>query len=256
MSNKKDLAGHHALVTGASGNIGRRIAVRLADAGASVLVHFHTDEAGATKTVDEIAAKGGHVIGIQADLSSEDQANELFAGVGAAWGPIDCVVNNAAAQPVTPLAKLTGSEWRRVLTANLDSAFHVTQAAVRYLRDAGKPGAIVNIASIEGSDPASGHSHYAASKAALLMLTRSCALEYGRAGIRCNAVSPGLIDRDGLKDDWPDGVARWLDNAPLGRLGTADDVAAAVLFLLGPDADWISGANLVVDGGMSSVSRW
>ena len=115
---------------------------------------------------------------------------------------------------------------------------------------------MVNVASIEGSDPAAGHGHYATSKAGLLMFTRASALEFGGDGIRFNAVSPGLIDRVGLREAWPDGVARWLDESPLGRMGSATDVANAVLFLLSPAAEWISGANLVVDGGMSAVSRW
>jgi len=256
MSNPQLLRGRKALVTGASGNIGRTIAKRIAAAGASVLVHYHRDADGASETVDDIVAAGGQAMALQADLGSEEQANAMFASIDRDWGPVNRIVNNAAAQPVTPLSDINGSEWRAVLAANLDSACYVTQAAVRQLSETGESGAIVNIASIEGADPATGHSHYATSKAGLLMFTRACALEYGRAGIRCNAVSPGLIDRDGLADDWPEGVARWLDKSPLGRLGTADDVAAAVLFLLGPESGWISGANVVVDGGMSSVSRW
>lgn len=249
------LDGQQALVTGASGNIGRAISKRLADAGATILVHYCSDADGAQQTVDEIVTDGGTAKRVQADLSSEAHADALFAALDDTQD-VSCVINNAAAQPVTALGDLSGEEWRNVLAANLDSAFYVTQAAARHLRARGNAGAIVNIASIEGSDPAVGHSHYATSKAGLLMLTRSCALEYGPDGIRCNAVSPGLIGRNDLSESWPEGVASWLDNAPLGRVGDAADVANAVLFLVSPASAWISGANLVVDGGMSAVSRW
>jgi len=141
-----------------------------------------------------------------------------------------------------------------VLSTNLDGPFLVVQRAARAWGNGG--GAIVNIASIEGSDPVTGHAHYATSKAGLLMFTRAAALEYGAHGIRVNCVSPGLIDHEALADDWPDGVERLRQRAPLGRLGTAKDVADAVLFLLSPAARWISGTNLVVDGGMSAQSRW
>lgn len=247
------LDGQCALVTGASGNIGRGIARRLAEAGAEVVVHYFTDADGAAQTVDQIVAAGGTARSAQADLSSEDEASKLLLDAGT---DINCVVNNAAAQPVTDIHDLGGEEWRAIMAANLDSAFYVTQAAARQMRERGISGAVVNIASIEGSDPAKGHSHYATSKAGLLMFTRACALEYGKDGIRFNSVSPGLIDRDGLNEGWPEGVERWLSKVPLASLGHAADVANAVLFLLSPASRWISGANLVVDGGMSSVSRW
>ncbi len=239
------LAGETILVTGASGNIGRGIARRLAEAGARVVIHYHRDGTSARSLATELNADAP----LQADLGDEADVDSLLSKAQPTM-----VVNNAATQPVEPLAGMRIDAWRKVLAANLDGAFLVTQRAAAAWGDDG--GAIVNVASIEGSDPASGHAHYATSKAGLLMLTRAAALEYGVRGIRVNAVSPGLIDRDGLAEAWPDGVARWLERAPLGCLGTPQDVADAVLFLLSPAARWISGTNLLVDGGMSAQSRW
>jgi len=256
VSDLLNLSGRRALVTGASGNVGRGIAMRLAKAGADVIVHCRQDTEGAALTVDNIKSGGGSASAAQADLGSALAVNDFFAQLDGTGDVVDLVVNNAAIQPVTELADISADQWRDVLSANLDSAFFVTQAAARRMRDRGVAGAIVNIASIEGSDPASGHSHYATSKAGLLMLTRACALEYGCDGIRCNAVSPGLIERPAIEQSWPDGVARWQEKAPLRRMGDVSDVADAVLFLLSPAARWISGTDLLVDGGMSTVSRW
>ncbi|MCI0517053.1 MAG: SDR family oxidoreductase [Woeseiaceae bacterium] len=251
-----DLSGHRALITGASGNIGAAIARRLAMAGAEIVIHYNGNAAAARALEKELNAIGVRTGLVHANLSTADGARALFAGIDASGGVADLVVNNAANQDVQPLAGMALTDWQMVMAANLDSAFSVTQLAVERLLKSGRAGAIVNVASIEGFDPATGHAHYASSKAGMLMLTKAAALEYGSSGIRVNAVSPGLIDRDGLKADWPEGVASWLSKAPLGRLGTAEDVAVAVLYLLSPAARWISGANLIVDGGMSTVSRW
>lgn len=250
------LDGRCALVTGASGNIGQGIARSLAATGASVALHYRSDQASIAWLEDEIRGAGGRCVTVQADLRAEAEVTTMFGKLADMDWRADCVVNNAATQPVQALADMSGDEWRDVMRANLDSAFMVTRHAAALMQATGAGGAIVNIASIEGTDPARGHGHYASSKAGLIMQTRAFALEYGDAGVRVNAVSPGLIDRDGLQDDWPQGVKSWLDNVPLGRLGTPNDVANAVLFLLSPAAEWISGANLIVDGGMSAAPRW
>ncbi len=251
-----DLSGQTALVTGASGGIGAGIAARLAEAGASVAVHFRGDDVGAAKTLAAIEGVGGTARLFKADLGEEATVSRLIDGVTGDLGLPTIAVNNAGVQPVVPLAQMTFEQWQSVTQTNLNSTYLVTQAVARRLAAAKEPGAIVNVASIEAFDPASGHAHYTSSKAGIAMFTRAAALEYGKDSIRINSVSPGLIDRDGLAQAWPDGVARWKDAAPLMRLGTPDDVADAVLYLVSPAARWVTGANILVDGGMSAKGRW
>ncbi len=251
-----DLSGRCALVTGASGNIGCAIAKRLTEAGADVILHYRSGKESAEATAAQIKANGGRATTLKANLTAEADVLHLFSELAEKKLLPELVINNAAAQPVQALPEMTLSEWQEIMAANLDSAFLVTQAAAKSMQQRKISGSIVNIASIEGIDPASGHSHYATTKAGLIMFTRACALEYGADRIRVNSVSPGLIDREGLDEDWADGVARWHDKAPLRRMGLPNDVADAVLFLVSPAARWISGANLVVDGGMSAQSKW
>ena len=242
-----DLSGETVLVTGASSNIGRAIAARLAAAGASILAHYNKNEASVKRLLHEMGAGEA----LQADL-----ADEQAVGVMLDTARPTMLVHNAALQTVESLSTMSLAAWRSMMAANLDSAFMLTQRLANAWSAAGHAGVIVNISSIEGMDPALGHAHYASSKAGLAMLTRAAAQEFGAAGIRVNSVSPGLIDRQGLSEEWPDGVSRWQQRAPLRRLGTPNDVADAVLFLVSPAARWISGANLVVDGGMSAQDKW
>ncbi|OIJ69591.1 SDR family NAD(P)-dependent oxidoreductase [Streptomyces mangrovisoli] len=252
-----DLGGRVALVTGASGGIGAGVARRFAAAGAAVVVHGHRRAGRARELVGEIEAGGGRALAARADLTREEECERLVAEA-VAWGAgrLDALVHCAGVQPVRALADLTAAEWRQVADANVTSAFACTQAAARAMRERGAGGSIVHVASIEGTRPAPGHAHYCASKAALLMFARSAALEYGPDGIRVNTVSPGLIDRPGLARDWPEGVDRWRAAAPLGRLGTPEDIGDACVFLASGAAAWISGSDLVVDGGVSARPTW
>lgn len=245
------LAGTVALVTGASGLIGRGIALRFAEAGAAVVAHGHRGDL--DHVVAEIAAVGGRATGLRADLSDEAACHRLVRAAAEWGGRLDAVVNNAGVQPVQDLAGMTAAQWRAVVDVNLTGAFSCTQAAAEVL---GEGGSVTHVASIEGTHPAAGHAHYSASKAALLMHARSAALEYGPRGIRVNTVSPGLIDRPGLAEDWPDGVDRWTRAAPLGRLGRPGDVGDACVFLASPMASWITGNDLVVDGGITARPTW
>jgi len=241
-----DLSGLVAVVTGSSGNIGAGIAQRLEEAGASVVVHAQSDKARLAPLLGE------RVAAVAGDVARD--ARTICATAVESFGRLDIVVNNAGIQPVAALEAIGEDELAEMLRVNVQGVAAMTREGAAAM--AGHGGAIVNISSIEGLQPAFLHSHYAASKAAVIMHTRAASLELGPSGIRVNCVSPGLIDAPGLDAAWPEGIARWHAAAPLGRLGEPADVADAVLFLASPAARWISGANLVVDGGVLTHNTW
>jgi NAD(P)-dependent dehydrogenase (short-subunit alcohol dehydrogenase family) len=247
-----DLTGRSALVTGGGRGIGAAIARRLGEAGAAVVVNFRTSADGASAVAREISDAGGKAVAIEADVTRSEEVERLMAGAIAVHGGLDLLVNNAGIYPVSTLLEMDEEEWDAVVDANLKSVHLCTRTAAAWMIEQGKGGAIVNIASIEGHAPAPMHAHYDAAKAGVIMHTRSAAQELGPHGIRVNAVSPGLIHAEGIEEAWPEGVQRWLDAVPLGRMGRRVEVADACLFLASPAAGWITGAVLPVDGGVLS----
>ncbi len=271
VSSLLDLHDRRILVTGAGGGLGSVTARRLAQAGARVAVHCRSRGASmrrAEEVVATIESDGGRAVAVASDLA--DDPTTCVRQAVRALGGLDAVVNNAAVD----VAGEISDDWDQIRSIDLDAVIAITGEFARLAGDttgetngadedsgnARSPGvpsrAIVNLASIEGHQPAPGHGLYATAKAALLMWTRSAALELGPRGIRVNSVSPGLIERDGLTEAWPEGVARWTAAAPLARLGQPTDVADAILFLLSDAARWITGIDLVVDGGMLARPTW
>lgn len=237
-----DLTGQRVLVTGGTGGIGEAIVRRFSEAGASVALHYRSDPDRARA----IAEETGAACTVRADLTVETEVQGMVAEVVGQLGAISVLVNNAGIFPRTSLKDMSHTDWRAVIEADLDSAFLCTRAVASQMNGSG---AIINVASIEGIQPAPLHSHYGTAKAGLVAFTRAAANEL--APIRVNAVSPGLIWREGIEEQWPEGVARWEAAAPLTRLGQPDDVADACLFFAAPAARWITGQNLCVDGGVT-----
>jgi len=250
-------AGKVALISGGGRGIGAGISKRFAEAGASVVVSYVQAEEAAQEVVDQIQKLGGQAFAIQADVSLADDVEKLVSQTVDRCGRLDVLVNNAGIYPLSPLLEMADDEWEQVLAANLTGTHNCTQRAARAMIELSaqretseSSGSIINISSIEAASTAFAHSHYTAAKAGVEQYTRNAALELGGEGIRVNAVAPGLIDRPGLAQAWPDGVRRWHNRVPLARLGTPEDIADACLFLASPLARWITGITLAVDGGI------
>ena len=246
-----DLGGRVVAVTGAGGNIGAGIARRMVAAGATVVSHTRSSPA---EPLGGGSGRSGLVV--KADLTDPDGPRRLVDAALQRYGRLDGLVNNAGIQPVADLAHLTEAQWSEMIDTNLTAVHRLTQAAAAAMAARAEGGAIVHISSIEGSNPAPGHGHYSVSKAGLIMHARAAAQAYGRSGVRVNVVSPGLIARPGIEDAWPEGVGRWTKACPLERLGTPEDIGDACVFLCSDMARWITGAELVVDGGVLSNPTW
>jgi glucose 1-dehydrogenase/3-oxoacyl-[acyl-carrier protein] reductase len=246
-----DFSGKVVIVTGASQGIGAGIAIRFAEADAKVVVHYRGSQLGADAVLATIKDAGGDGLAVQADLSTREGAELLIAKTVESLGRLDVIINNAGIFPNAELLEMELDDWHEMYKANLDTAFLCTQAAAVHMKKRGG-GAIVNMASVSAVNPGAAHSHYNSAKAAVVMLTRSAAQELGAHNIRVNVVSPGLIARDGIREQWPDGVTRWENQAPLGRMGTPEDVADACLFFASPASRFITGQNLILDGGVMS----
>lgn len=270
-SSLPDLSGQRVLVTGASGGIGGGITRRFAAAGARVAVHYRgtttSSVDAAFALVEELREHGADAVAVRADLGEPGAAESLIDEAVAALGGLDGLVNNAGVQPLALLADTSRADWDEVLGTNLGAVFELSRAAATVMAEeggtepadasgVGKGRWITHIASIEASRPAVAHAHYAVAKAGLVMHARAAALELGAVGIRVNTVSPGLVERPGLEEAWPEGVASWRGNAPLGRLATPADIGNACVLLASPAASFITGQDLAVDGGMLATPGW
>jgi 3-oxoacyl-[acyl-carrier protein] reductase len=244
-----DLSGKHAVVTGGSRGIGRAIVVRLATQGADVAFSHRGNQAAAKETAAAVEAIGRRVLAVQADVSDPGAAESVVAAALAAFGTIDILVNNAGITRDDLIMRMSLDAWREVLETNLFGAFYTTKAVTRPMLKA-RSGRIINITSVSGQAGQTGQANYSAAKAGLIGLTKATARELASRGITANAVAPGFVLTE-LTSGLPEALTAELTaRTPLGRFGTAEEIAAAVAFLASDEAAFITGHVLAVDGGL------
>ncbi len=249
------LQGKVALITGASRGIGRAIALRLAQAGAKVVVSSRKLE-NVQPVADEIEAAGGEALAVQAHVGRMEDVTALVARTMETFGRVDVAVNNAGTNPhFGPLLTADEGQWDKILDTNTKSVFRVCKAVVPHMEAQGG-GKIVNMASIAGLRPSAGMGVYSVSKAAMIMLTQVLAMELGHLDIQVNAIAPGVIRTRFSQMLWQTEqiAGPILSSLPLGRFGEPEDVAELALYLASPASDYVTGAVFVVDGGLSVVT--
>ena len=241
--------GKTALVTGASRGIGRAIALRLASAGANVVVNYNARQDAAEEVAERVRACGVSALVVQADVAQPSDVERLVSATLDEFKRIDVLVNNAGITRDTLIMRMSEDDWNSVIDTNLKSTFLMTKAALRpMLRQRG--GRIVNVTSISGVMGNAGQANYAASKAGMIGFTRATAREVASRGITCNAVAAGVIDTEIWQGVSQEAIEALLKMVPLGRKGTPEDVAGAVQFLASDAAAYITGQVLNVDGGL------
>lgn len=252
-----------ALVTGSSRGIGRATALMLAGDGFRIVLNYYDspleskdlvaeNEAQALQVLREIEQMGGQAMVVGADVADPDAATRLVDQAAQAWGRLDVLVNNAGIIKDQLLVRISNEEWDKLIRTNLNSAFYCTRAALKHMVKK-RQGRIVNISSVVGLGGNVGQAHYAASKSGLLGFSRTVAKEYGSRGITCNVVAPGYIQSDMTAQLNAERTARILEGVSLRRMGTVEDVAGAVSFLVSDRASYITGQVIQVDGGMASL---
>ncbi|EZP55531.1 SDR family oxidoreductase [Sphingomonas sp. RIT328] len=254
------LAGHTAIITGASSGIGLAVAEGLAGAGAAVVINYRSDEDSANSLAERIGERGGRAIAVQADVSQEQEVGRLFDAAADAFGRIDVLVSNSGVQKDAPVADLSLDDWNTVIDINLTGQFLCAREAVRRFRsqpESARPsrsaGTIIAMSSVHELIPWAGHVNYAAAKGGVRMLTRTLAQEVAPDRIRVNAIAPGAIRTPINQEAWetPAALEKLLRLIPYGRIGEPEDVARAAVWLASDEADYVTGTTLFVDGGMS-----
>lgn len=245
-----ELTGKIALVTGASRGIGRAIALELAAQGATVIVNYQKNADAAQEVVAAITTGGGQAIAVQGDVSQEADANALVKAALDAYGKLDILVNNAGTTRDGLIMMMPADDFDTVIQTNLRSAWLMSKAAAKTMMRK-RTGTIINITSISGIMGNGGQSNYSASKAGLIGLTKALARELSGRGIRVNAVAPGFVQTDLTSTLPPDIASKLLENIPLQRWGTVEDVAHATAFLASDKSSYMTGHVLVIDGGLA-----
>jgi len=248
----KSLEDRVALVTGAGSGIGRAIALAFADAGAAVAVADLNRDA-ADRVAEEIAAADGQALALPLDVSQPEQVAAAVAEVVAAWRGLDTLINCAGICPLTPLAEISLAEWNRVLAVNLTGTFLCAQAAFPHLQTS-RYGRIINISSLAGrTGGVTVGLHYSASKGGVISMTKALARMLASSGGTANCIAPGPLDTP-MTADWPPENRELLrQQIPMGRLGRAEDVAAAALYLASDAGSFITGATLDINGGIAML---
>ena len=255
----RPLSGQVALVTGANSGIGRAVALSLGAAGADVVVNYVSDAEAAATAVSEIERQGVRSRAICANVADEDAVERMFAQARETFGALDILVANAGLQRDAPIEKMTLADWRLVLDVNLTGQFLCARAAVREFKRQGlrgvsrAAGKIVCMSSVHDTIPWAGHANYAASKGGVMMLMKTLAQELATQRIRVNSVCPGAIRTPINRFAWetPEAYSSLLRLIPQKRIGEPDDIGRAVAFLVSDAADYITGLNMYVDGGMT-----